>query len=167
MAYTYDPVATTTLTSAATSVTFSSISSGYTDLILVCKALANTGGTTDYNLVLNFNSDTGSNYSRTQVYHNGTSGLSGRSTNETYGVIQVGGYLLSSDPTNVFVNINNYSNNTTYKTYLASNGPSSTTTEFVVGLWRSTSAITSITVKTLGGQFKTGSMFTLYGIAAA
>lgn len=167
MAYTYDPVATTTLTSAATSVTFSSISSGYTDLILVCKALGNTGGTTDYNLVLNFNSDTGNNYSRTQVLHNGTSGSSGRSTNETYGVIQVGGYLSSSDPTSVFVNINNYSNSTTHKTYLVSNGPSTTTTEFIAGLWRSTSAITSIAVKALGGQFKTGSMFTLYGIAAA
>lgn len=167
MAITYDPVATTTLTSAATSVTFSSISSGYTDLILVCKALANTGGTTDYGLVLNFNSDTGNNYSRTQLLHNGTSASSGRSTNETVGQIQVGGYLSSSDPTNVFVNINNYSNSTTYKTYLASNGPSTTTTEFVVGLWRNTNAITSITVKTYSGQFKTGSVFTLYGIAAA
>ena len=167
MALTYETIATTTLTTSSSSVTFSSISGGYTDLILVCSALGNTGGVTDYNLALNFNSDTASNYSRNQIGHNGTAAFAGKNGNESYGVVQVGGYLSSSNPTNVFININNYSDSATYKTWLVSNGPSTTTTEFVVGLWRNTNAITTILVKTLGGLFKTGSTFTLYGIAAA
>jgi hypothetical protein len=37
MAITYEPIATTTLGTAAASVTFSSISGAYTDLVLVCN----------------------------------------------------------------------------------------------------------------------------------
>jgi hypothetical protein len=37
MASTYEPIATTTLGTATASVTFSSISGAYTDLVLVCR----------------------------------------------------------------------------------------------------------------------------------
>jgi hypothetical protein len=42
MAITYEPIATTTLGSAAASVTFSSISGSYTDLVLVVTGIGAT-----------------------------------------------------------------------------------------------------------------------------
>ena len=65
MATTYTPIATTTLGSGQTSVTFSSISGTYTDLILIASA-SNTGGAT--NIRLQFNGDTATNYSSTRIY---------------------------------------------------------------------------------------------------
>jgi hypothetical protein len=61
----------------------------------------------------------------------------------------------------------NYSNSTTYKTALAKGGGADYGTEAYVGLWRNTSAITSITVLSSSGNMATGSTITLYGIKAA
>ena len=57
---TYIALATTTLSSAVGSVTFSSIPAGYRDLVLVAEGL--TSGATS-NVRMQFNSDTGNNYS--------------------------------------------------------------------------------------------------------
>lgn len=167
MPNTFDKLATTTLVSAQSTVTFSSINGSYTDLFLSCNVLGNTGGTTDYNVRLNFNSDSSSNYSRTQLVATSSGITSGRSTNETYAVVQVGGYLSTSTPTGIMIHLSNYSNTTTNKHWLVSNGPSTTSAEFITGMWRSSSAITSIAIATLGGQFKSGSIFSLYGIRKA
>jgi hypothetical protein len=68
-----------------------------------------------------------------------------------------------------------YSNSTTYKTWLSRANRASSAldyqgTDAVVGLWRSTAAITSITVKNRRGgvdyNFASGSNFKLYGIQA-
>jgi len=58
----YFSIATTTLSSTASSVTFSSIPSGYTSLQIraMYKDVTNQGQWCQYNL--RFNSDTGSNY---------------------------------------------------------------------------------------------------------
>ena len=65
---TYTPLARTTLSSAAASVTFSNISGSYTDLVLVVSTISVNG--TAYMTV---NSDTGTNYSRTFMYGTGSS----------------------------------------------------------------------------------------------
>lgn len=68
------------------------------------------------------------------------------------------------------INVENYSNTTTNKTVIARSNSSSSIagTVAVAGLWRSTSAITSITVFcTNGSNIKAGSTFSLYGIKAA
>ena len=62
---TYTPIATTTLGSAASSVTFSSISGSYTDLILITNP---SSATTDQSIYVQFNADTGTNYSMSQHY---------------------------------------------------------------------------------------------------
>jgi hypothetical protein len=64
----------------------------------------------------------------------------------------------------------NYSNTSTYKTSISRSGnPASEGTDVIVGLWRNTAAISTIDIVTLSGgtQFVAGSIFTLYGIAAA
>jgi hypothetical protein len=155
---TYEPIATQTLGSTATSVTFSSITGTYTDLVLIFGGKGSTGG----NVTFQFNSDTGSNYSSTIIYGDGSSAGSVRGSNQTSMNIGSTGTDISTDTFSIM----NYSNSTTYKTVL---GRYSRADEVgsKVGLWRSTSAITSIVVGVSGGNFSIGSTFTLYGIKAA
>jgi len=69
MAMTYTPIATQTLGSSVSTVTFSSISGTYTDLVLIAQPIASAG----VDLELRFNGDSGSNYSCTQLSGDGSS----------------------------------------------------------------------------------------------
>ena len=80
---TYTPIATTTLGSATGAVTFSSIPSIYTDIVLVCNDIRNGAAVT----AIQLNGDTGTNYSQTLVAGNGTSAVSSRNTSVANGVI--------------------------------------------------------------------------------
>ena len=162
---TYEPIATTTLGTSTATVTFSSFS-GYTDLILVCNIISvNSGGSSS----LQFNSDTGSNYSYTRLDGDGTTAVSGRASNTTTIYLSGNGDTSTTVPSTTITQIMNYSNTTTYKTILSRgswNGASKET-DTRVGLWRNTNAITSISILAYAQNFATGSTFTLYGIAAA
>jgi hypothetical protein len=158
---TYTPLATTTLGSNASDITFSSISGTYTDLVLIVNGYL----TVDDNVFLQFNGDTGTNYSMTSLRGDGTSATSAR--NSSVAQMYLGG-ILTTATGNAISSIQNYSNSTTYKTVLTRmNGVTSGATQARVGLWRSTSAITSVKVGALSGAFVSGTSFTLYGIAAA
>jgi hypothetical protein len=169
---TYTPIATQTLGSAAASVTFSSISAAYTDLVLVFNGYnATVDGGSPF---IRFNSDTTTNYSYTWLSGDGTSATSGRDTSKAQiGLNLVTGWdTTSTQPGMNIVHIMNYANTTTYKTVLGRSSLASATypgTEAVVGLWRITPvAINTILISlTAGGTFATGTTFTLYGIAAA
>ena len=160
MATTYEPIATTTLGSDTASVTFSSIS-GYTDIIAVCDAwLTGTA-----NLNFRFNSDSATNYSVTLLKGDGSSASSYRETNTTSGRLGQG----NSSSRGVYIgNFMNYSNATTYKTSISRDSQASSQVSSWVSCWRSTSAVTSISFVVDGGfSLKSGSTFTLYGIASA
>ena len=164
MPATYEPIATQTLGSAAASVTFSSISASYTDLVLVFWKLTSAGAQCS----LQFNGDTGSNYSNTSVSGNGSAAASARSSSSTSISLE---NALISDATNASMNIlsvMNYSNTTTYKTTISRANAAASGVNANVGLYRSTSAISSLTVLSGGAStFSTGATFTLYGIKAA
>lgn len=168
MAATYSPIATTTLGSAQASVTFSSFS-GYTDLVVVCSVLM---ATNNNNLKLQFNSDTGTNYSNTWLSMYGTSSVqSGRQSSVAQVSIGLPTGFSSTNPGTAIINVPNYANTTTYKTVLyrmgaAAVGASDGEVTATVGLWRNTSAITSLTL-TGSTNIAAGSTFTLYGITAA
>jgi hypothetical protein len=157
---TYKPIATTTLGSDQTSITFSTISGSYTDIVLI----ATTPSTqVAQNMKLELNSDTGTNYSLTTLGGTGSSTFSDReSTTATPSALYLGAN------SNAIMHFQNYSNTTTYKTVLIrSNAPSNNTIARVL-LWRSTSAITSIKIKREStDDIKSDSTFTLYGISAA
>ena len=167
MPSTYTPIATYTAPSAQTTVTFSSIAGTYTDLVLICNIAQAAGNNS---LRIRYNSDTGTNYSRTYLLGNGSTASSGRTTSD------VSGYLSETTGSTtlefaVVAHIMNYSNTTTYKTHISRSNRASSSVDAVVGLWQSTSAITRIDLA-MGGSFPTnnfatGSTFTLYGIAAA
>ena len=159
---TYTPIATTTLGSTTQSYTFSSIPSTYTDLVLITSLQVASGGD---NICVRLNGDTGSNYSYTRVFGNGTSALSDRGSNTTQALI---GNESSSQFTTQVTHFMNYANSTTYKTILSRSNAANGEVVAWVTPWRSTSAITSILVRSAGGGgFIAGSTLTLYGIAAA
>jgi len=159
---TYVALATNTLGSAAASVTFSSISGSYTDLVLITNLQTSTG---TYGSIY-FNGSNATNYGRTCIYGDGTSAVSFRDTSDTRINLFDGLPTTANQFSTGITSINNYSNSTTFKTVIARNNNASYA-EVSVGLWRSTAAITSITISAAAGNFTTGSTFTLYGIAAA
>jgi len=64
MAITYEPIASTTLGSAASTITFNSIAASWTDIKLILIGTSSTGGA----VIFRFNNDSGSNYSNVQLY---------------------------------------------------------------------------------------------------
>ena len=164
MATTYELIATTTLGSAAASYTFSSISSAYTDLVLIYQST--TAPAAAY-VGLQFNSDTGTNYSVTRLSGSGTAASSDRKTSATKLELTAQSYIDDPITFNSIINVQNYANTTTYKTVISRQNLAAGGVDAVVGLWRSTSAISTIVLLTSSGTFDTGSTFTLYGILAA
>lgn len=164
---TYTPIATQTLPSATSTVTFSNISGSYIDLVIVIDYKA---ATTNYpTLALTFNSSA-TGYSGTQMWGTGLAASSNRTTSAALISIARGAGVPSTIgyTGTIIINLQNYSNTTTYKTVLARTGSSDTGTEADVGLWQSTSAITSFTIVSgSNNDIASGSIFTLYGIAAA
>ena len=171
MASTYQAIATQTLGSSAAAVTFSSIPSTYTDLVLVCVAGGNNAG---YTMTMRLNGDSGSNYSVTQVVGpGGGSGASSRESSQTqYNVSSGIGVGTTNGSMLVVSNFQNYANTNINKTIISRVSESSATypgVSITTGLWRSTAAITSIQLSIVNGtaNFNATSTFTLYGIQAA
>lgn len=165
MASTYEPIATTTLGANATTITFNSISSAYTDLRLVLVALTNNDGK------ITFNSDTATNYSQTYIYGEGSAANSGRFTNQAFLYTDPGyGFFTAGVPVLYTVDIFSYAGST-YKTTLQTNNDDrngSGAVERSVGLWRNTAAITRIDITSAATNgWLTGTTATLYGIKAA
>lgn len=161
MPATYEPIATQTLGSASSSVLFSSIASTYTDLILTIDGTVGS----NCGIQLRFNSDSSSNYSFTRMTGDGSTASSDRSSNATF--MELGYYVTTTRNINI-VQIMNYSNSTTYKTVLNRANAQSVNigAQAYVEMWRSTSAINSITINA-SGNLSSGSILTLYGIKAA
>ncbi len=165
MPATYEPIATTTLGSAAATITFSSIPATYTDLVLVVTGLFTSSGG---NSRIRFNGDTGTTYSNTRLQGDGTSASSNRSTSQTFLRLDYDGNS-STVPNMTRTNIFSYAGSTNKTCLIESsedkNGSGSTVR--TVGLWRDTSAITSIEVLMSSSTFAIGTTATLYGIKNA
>ena len=161
---TYTPLATTTTSGSAANYTFTSISGAYTDLVIV----VNGGGSTTADLYVRLNGDTGSNYSSTLLSLDNVTAVSGRYSNATAMRLTDGGSLSNTlGATNQILNIINYANTTTYKSVMSRTNRAAGGLDFFVGLWRSTSAITTVLLYPGSGTFLDGTTLTLYGIVAA
>jgi hypothetical protein len=159
-------IATTTLSSATTTITFNSIPGTYTDLRLVFTSKTSSAGESGY---IRFNSDSGANYSVTFIAGEGSVAFSNRETPSNQICITDNQAVGSSTtiPQLSTVDVFSYTGST-FKTLLNSvsadqNGSGGTISR--VGLWRNTSAITRIDVLTLtAATFSAGTTATLYGI---
>jgi hypothetical protein len=164
MAITYEPIASTTLSSSSPTITFSSIAASWTDLRLVIVAKGTAAS--DVNMVFN---SSGSACSWTQIAGSGSAASSGRiTTAASRAYITLNFNVLSaSTPYMYTADILSYTdskNKTCLITFQEDNNGSGYTGN-KVGMWPSTAAITSITLN--GTDFATGTTATLYGITKA
>lgn len=157
-----------TTSGSAASVTFSSISGSYTNLMIVASMRGDTSAT---NVVLDiqFNGDTGANYDWIAENRYGATGANGTSTP------RIGNINAATDPASYpaafYLFIPNYAGTTFYKAAEASDtlmsGALSTAnmlSEQTTTWWRNTAAITSIKLFPAAGNFANGSQITLYGM---
>ena len=167
----YQSIATTTVGGTAQStITFSSIPSTYKHLQIRVLARSNRAGVDDI-FVVRFNSDTGANYSRHFLLGSGSGTSAFVAGGETY--ILADGSAGSTTTANVFgscvMDVLDYADTNKFKTLrglgaVEANGTSGYLT-LVSGNWRSTSAITSITITSYySGSWVQYSSFALYGI---
>ena len=175
------PIASTTLSGTATTITFSSIPSTFTHLQV--RAYGRTDRPT-YNVgsySMTINGDTGSNYSRHYMRSvpasPGTSVDAGGGASVSF--IDLGQFAGSTATSGIFgagiTDILDYTNTNKNKTVkhiggVDTNGAASGVAGFVQmssGAWLNTSAITSLTFYPIEGasNFVTGTRFDLYGIS--
>jgi hypothetical protein len=163
----FESIATSSPTSG-TSVTFSSIPSTYKHLQIRFTHKTATAGA---QLRLQFNSDTGTNYSRHKLQGNGTTAAA--TGNATVAFMYIGSDGSGSDTTYLttgICDIHDYASSTKNKTMrnivgIDKNG--SGDIALYSGAWYNTNAITSITITSDGANFASGSTFALYGIKGA
>ena len=159
MTSTYIALATTTLSSATSTVTFSSIPATYRDLILVVRhqvtQLTNVG--------LRFNSDTGSNYSGVEMV--GTEGGSATSATSSTTSIQsrFGGGMINNGSISIY-QIMDYKETNKHKSVLTRHNWPGQAVSAVASRWANTSAITSLSISTNEPSFASGATFSLYGV---
>lgn len=166
MAQTYLPIQTVTVGSGgSSSIEFTNIPQNYTDLKIVCS-VRNTSSTGAI-VNLAFNSDANvSNYDGRYIETNGTTIGSYTDQKRAIGYINT-----STTTTSTFSNnevyIPNYSGSA-YKTFgvdgLMENNSTTHYIALFANIWKSTSAITSITLTPTSNSFAQHSTFCLYGI---
>jgi len=166
MPATYEPIATTTLGSAASSITFSSIPSTYTDLRLV---IVGQGSGNGY-YAFRFNGVSTNTYNATYLVGNGSAVSSARLGAYSSGIMHYSGFIPTTQWSMATLDVFSYAgstNKTCLSDYSAdTNGSGSK--ELGVTLWSNTSAITSITIRTdSAAQYAVGTTATLYGILRA
>jgi hypothetical protein len=164
-------ISSQTLTSTAASVTFSSIPSGYADLVVKMSMRLSNVSNQEY-VQFRLNGNSSSLYSDTWIRGDGASASSSRDQ-DTYGWLEqtpganatantfgstemyIPSYLASqSKPLSVF----NVAENNSSTAYMAP----------IASLFRSSTAITSISFHPgSSGNFVTGSSFYLYGLKAS
>lgn len=170
---TYQALFTNTVSGTSTNtITYSSIPATYTDLEISILGRGLTAS--NYaDVIVQFNGDSGSNYSRTRIYGNGSSTASDRQLSS--GSWGLGLIPAASNAANaagdIRIMINSYARTTSWKSMLAVTGSESNNgigfTEVNVGSWRSTAAINSISIFSTPGNFAAGTVVTIWGITAA
>ena len=159
------------LTGTAATVTFSSIPGTFKDLILKAS-IRSDQGSINTDVLVSYNAVGGTSYSRVWLQGNGASATSGLTANTSSTSVlnsAVGNGATSNTFSNWELYIPSYtaSQNKSYGTFAA--GETNATTAYIVavsGLFRNTSAVSSILLEPGGGNFVSGSSFYLYGLAS-
>jgi hypothetical protein len=166
----YDSIASAAGTGSSNTITFSSIPSTYKHLQIRFNAIIDVG----CQILLRANGDTGaSNYTKhyTLGRPSGTLLSGGEAT--TGEMLMFGAYgSVATYPNVGIIDIFDYASTTKYKTAKSFAGANNNTgtngeNDIFSGLWKSTSAINSISIIVNSGSFATTSKVSLYGIKGA
>jgi hypothetical protein len=172
MANTYTLIASNTLSTSASSITFSSIPATYTDLVLRLSARGDRAVGSASGVYITINGITTSTYSYRSLYGNGTSAASDNSGSVAPSAW--GAFLIdqATSTANTFGNSEIY-----FPNYAGSSNKSMSIDSvyeqngtdayayFTAGLWSNTAAITSVKLEVNSGtNFVQYSNFYLYGI---
>ncbi len=167
----FESISTTVVSSAVSSVTFSSIPQTYKHLQI--RILARTARvSTDATISIQLNSDTGSTWSNHSLFGDGSTTSSGGGGGRTYDYTGVCLCVGSSATANIFgvgvTDILDYANTDKYKTIRTLTGGDrngSGNVSLQSANWRNTNAITSIGFfDSSGANIATNTHFALYGI---
>lgn len=172
----FDLLETQVLTSAAASVTFSSLSTYAADYqhLQIRIAVRASGSANFENLFMRLNSDTGSNYARHVLIGNGSSVSSSASSSQStinLGPVPAGNAQASGIFGAAVIDILDpyETKNKTIRTLFGKHSPTGGET-FVglsSGLWMNTTSLTTVLLyPEFAAGFLTGSRFSLYGIKA-
>jgi hypothetical protein len=171
LASSFESIQTITVGSATPSVTFSSIPSTFKHLQVRSINRDSTSAYVSNDLYMNFNGDTGSNYSVHRLYGTGSSVAVDNVVNSTY--MLIGQQATSLATSTIFganvIDILDYTDTNKNKTArglggVDLNGNTDGRIMFQSGLWRNTTSVTSITFRAATGNLAVGSSFALYGI---
>jgi hypothetical protein len=172
MANTYTLISSNVLSSSAASVTFSSIPSTYTDLVIRSSARVD-GAVGNSNARLQLNGETSSAYySYTFLQGNGSSATSSNTATGVIGYIQLSRFADGAGATtNTFSNneiyIPSYTVGISKQIYYFGAQEDNTATAYLfnlAGLYSRSETISSITLTDSSYNFIAGSSFYLYGI---
>jgi hypothetical protein len=162
----YESIATVTLGSAQSTISFSSIPSTFKHL-QIRGIVRDAGGNGEYKIELNSDT-TATNYYGHVLYGDGSGVYASGGNNNTVAPIPYSGLTASVFGANV-MDILDYSDTNKYKTLRTLNGYDTNTTTGFIGLysklWKNTAAVNAITLRVVGGtNFAQYSSFALYGI---
>ena len=160
----FESIATSNVSTATPSVTFSSIPSGFTNLQIRGR-WTYTGAGTAASLQVNFNGDTATNY----AWHR-LGGVTSTVQSDGYaneGQMYLAALYKTTNYRSQFIlDIPDYLNTSKYKTIRSIHAGNTGATGYVGnwgGVWRNTAAITSIVIATNSGNIEADSQFALYG----
>lgn len=172
VASSFESIATANGTGSSGTITFSSIPSGFKHLQIrgISRNSANSIGA-----LMQFNSDTGSNYAYHLLRGNGTvADAVGVSANTNITFMTVPSSANADVVCASVIDILDYGNSTKNKTvrFLIGSDNNDTSTSYQIrvmsGLWVNTNAITSVSLVAGGsGNWTTATTFALYGIKEA
>jgi len=154
----YDSIATVTVSTTASSITFSSIPATYRHLQI---RLFSKNSTDNGTISMRYNGDSASNYSLHDLYGNGATASSLGAANQTYTFASLTG---STQAAVSIIDILDYADTNKYKTNRSLIGVDYNGNGYLwfsSGNWRNTAAITSIVLAATFTQYTSAA---LYGI---
>jgi hypothetical protein len=166
----YDSLATVTLSTAASTITFSGIPTGYKHLQIIGLARNTSASAGDDDVLMKLNGDTGSNYSIHYFASNGSAAVSANvgTRSDPRAGLSIGGGNTATLFAPTIIDILDYSNvnkYTTFKSMGTTDNNSSGETRLGSGLWQNTTAVTSISLtNSSASNFAINTSYSLYGI---
>ena len=163
------PIYTQTVGASPVSfINFNSIPQTFTDLKLVISSRSNLSALYDF-MYIRFSGDTASNYSNTRIQGDGAASSSANQSSITASYFAMSAAATATS--NTFSNLEMYLPNYTGANYkqivtdsVTENNATNAYETMWAGLWRNTSAVSSMSIVCNTGSFVQYSTFSLYGV---